>query len=266
LEREARLAWGCRSFAFDRALAARVAQMKSDFLVEPIRASGRGISLDRDAPCVRSRFRHVIGELHPEKVIHVRAERLFDAQGHFRRQRGLAVQKIGERSAAHFQNLSRLRHGEAESFDDSVLIRSPGWADSSWAFGLLVVVDQVNIAGGVCLFVVVEINRQFPVTVRLHDPFRSPLRGCSFQPGNRLSWSSISAVSRANRSLRSLSAIADGTPGHFLPPGAALALCGESGQVACYPFHYSSMYGYTVHVKWFIVGENPHRTSAIDYG
>ena len=47
-----------------------------------------------------------------------RAERLFDAQGHFRSQRGLAVQKIGERRAAHLQNLGRLRHAEAESFDD----------------------------------------------------------------------------------------------------------------------------------------------------
>ena len=61
---------------------------------------------------------------------HVRAERLFDAQGHFRRQRGLAVQKIGERGAAHFQNLRRLRH-VAESLDDLGLnqvarMRRPG--------------------------------------------------------------------------------------------------------------------------------------------
>ena len=39
------------------------------------------------------RFRHVIGELHPEQMIHIRAKRLFDAQRHFRRQPGLAVQK-----------------------------------------------------------------------------------------------------------------------------------------------------------------------------
>src|ERR1700683_2830764 len=57
-----------------------------------------------------------------------------------------------------------------------------------------------------------KINRQFPVTVKLHDPFRSPFRGCSCQPGRRRSCSSVSAVSRANRSLRSLSIIADGTP------------------------------------------------------
>ena len=62
------------------------------------------LSFDRDATCVLSCLRHVIGELHPEKVIHVRAERLFDAQGHFLSQRGLAVQKIGERRAAYFKN------------------------------------------------------------------------------------------------------------------------------------------------------------------
>jgi len=67
---------------------------------------------------VLSRFRHVVGELHAEKVIHVRAESLLDAQGHFWSQCGLAVEKIGERSAAHLQNLRRLRHGEAESFND----------------------------------------------------------------------------------------------------------------------------------------------------
>jgi len=47
---------------------------------------------------------------------------------------GLAVQKIGERSAAHLQNLRRLRHGEAESFDDfgSYQVARVGLA--SWAF------------------------------------------------------------------------------------------------------------------------------------
>src|ERR1700680_4702255 len=55
----------------------------------------------------------------------------------------------------------------------SVLIRSPGWGGFFMGIAsLLMVVDQVNIAGGVRLFVVAEINRQFPVTVRLHNPFR----------------------------------------------------------------------------------------------
>ena len=80
--------------------------------------SGRNIPLDSDVPGVLPRFRHVVGELHAEKVVHVRAERLFDAQGHFRRQRCRAVQKVGKRGAAHFQNLRRLRYVEAEGFDD----------------------------------------------------------------------------------------------------------------------------------------------------
>src|ERR1700687_5640197 len=77
-------------------------------------ASGRSISPNRETSRVLPRFRHVIGNLHTEKVLHVRAEGLFDAQGHFRRQRGLAVQKIGERGAAHLQNLRSLRDAEAE--------------------------------------------------------------------------------------------------------------------------------------------------------
>ena len=63
-------------------------------------------------PC-GSVFRHVVGELHAEKVVHVRAERLFDAQGHFRRQHGLSAQEVGQRGAAHFQNIRCLRHVDA---------------------------------------------------------------------------------------------------------------------------------------------------------
>ena len=68
-----------------------------------------------------------------------------------------AISGVGERSAAHFQNLRRLRHGEAESFDDfgSYQVARMGRVLHRH-FGLLVVVDQVNIAGGVCLFVVAE--------------------------------------------------------------------------------------------------------------
>jgi len=40
-----------------------------------------------------------LNPLHAQNVVQVRAERFFDAQGHFRRQRGIVVQKIGEREA-----------------------------------------------------------------------------------------------------------------------------------------------------------------------
>ena len=40
------------------------------------------------------RLGHVVGEPHPEEVVHVRAERLFNAQRHFRRRRSLAVQQV----------------------------------------------------------------------------------------------------------------------------------------------------------------------------
>jgi hypothetical protein len=49
---------------------------------------------------VLPRFRHGVSELHVEQVVHVGTERLFDAQSHFRRQCGLAVEQIGERGPA----------------------------------------------------------------------------------------------------------------------------------------------------------------------
>ena len=69
---------------------------------------GRDIPLDQDVPLARPRFGHVVGELHAQKVVHVRTERLFDAKGHFRRQSGLASQKVGKRGAAYFQKFRRL--------------------------------------------------------------------------------------------------------------------------------------------------------------
>src|SRR2546430_2214753 len=48
----------------------------------------------------------------------------------------------------------------------SVLIRAPGWGGFFIGIaGLLMVVDQINIAGGVHLFLVAENHRQFPVTL-----------------------------------------------------------------------------------------------------
>src|ERR1700688_3128224 len=103
-----------------------------------------------------------------------------------------------------------------------------------------------------------KISRQFPETVRLHDPFRSPLRGCRFQPGNRRSCSSVSAVSRANKSLRSLSAIAGGTPLAFPSSWSCLSPLWRKRTSCTLSLHYSSMYGYAVHVKRFIVeGKTP---------
>src|ERR1039457_5891443 len=80
--------------------------------------SGRDVPLDGNVSGMLSRYRHVVSELHAEKVVHIGTEGLFDAQGHFRRERRLAVEEVGERGAAHFQNLRRLRHVETEGFDD----------------------------------------------------------------------------------------------------------------------------------------------------
>ena len=67
----------------------------------------------------------MVGELHADEVIHVRAESFFGTQSHFRRQRRLAMKKIGERSAAHFQNLRRFDTVRPSASMTSVL--SPGW-------------------------------------------------------------------------------------------------------------------------------------------
>lgn len=58
------------------------------------------------------RFGNVVGELHPEEVVHIRAERLFDAERHFRGQGGFAVER------ASFQDSRCRRYVQAESFDD----------------------------------------------------------------------------------------------------------------------------------------------------
>jgi len=79
--------------------------------------SGGDVAPDCEAAGVLAGLGYVVGELHAEKVVHVWAEGFLDAQRHFRRERGLAVQQVGERGAAHFQNLRRLGDGEAESFD-----------------------------------------------------------------------------------------------------------------------------------------------------
>ena len=42
--------------------------------------SGRNLSLDRDVPRALPCFRHVVGKLNIEIMVHVQTERLFDAQ------------------------------------------------------------------------------------------------------------------------------------------------------------------------------------------
>jgi hypothetical protein len=65
-----------------------------------------------------SHFRHVIRELHPQQVIHIRTERLFDSKRHLGCESCLAMEEIGECRAAHFEYLCGLRHIKTESFDD----------------------------------------------------------------------------------------------------------------------------------------------------
>jgi hypothetical protein len=48
---------------------------------------------------------HIVRKLHPKKVVHVRAERFLNAEGHFRGQRRLAGEKIRQGRAANFENV-----------------------------------------------------------------------------------------------------------------------------------------------------------------
>src|SRR5260370_38625312 len=65
----------------------------------------------------------------------------------------------------------------------SVLIRTPGWGGIFMGVSAyLVVVEQDNRPGGVRAFVERKINRQLPLTVRLHTPLSSPFNGRRFPP------------------------------------------------------------------------------------
>ena len=80
-----------------------------------------------DAAGTFARLRDVISKLHAKQVVHGGAECFFNAQGHVGGERGLAVEEVGERGAADFENFGRLFYGQAQLLDDLVLMRSPGW-------------------------------------------------------------------------------------------------------------------------------------------
>jgi hypothetical protein len=56
------------------------------------RSLSRNMPLDRSPPRLLPRLHDVVSQLHPQKVVHVRPERLSNAQRHLRRQRHFAVQ------------------------------------------------------------------------------------------------------------------------------------------------------------------------------
>ena len=107
-------------------------------------------------------------------MLHVGTEGLFDAQGHFRRELGLAVEKVRERGLAHVQDLRRLRDVQGKGFND---FGSDQAARMGRVFHghciLLMAVDQVNMAGGVRLLVVAK--NQAPVSGHGQAPASSHL-------------------------------------------------------------------------------------------
>ena len=125
------------------------------------------------------RLRDVVGELHAKKVIHVRPECLFDAQGHFGRNAALPFRRSERVARRTFKISAAFDTLRPSASTISVFIRSPGCG---------------GFFMGTCG---PPISRQFPLTVKLQKPFRSPFKACRFHPGKRLSCSRDSAVSSA---------------------------------------------------------------------
>lgn len=61
---------------------------------------------------------NIPGVRHSHKRIHIKAERLLEAQSHVAGQVGPGIQKTGERRARHAQHLSRLGDRKPMGLDD----------------------------------------------------------------------------------------------------------------------------------------------------
>src|SRR6266853_1786310 len=76
----------------------------------------------------------VVPSLHPQQRVHVDTERLFDPQGHFRRERGVAVQQVGQRRAPHFEDFRCVSHRETELAENFLADEKRRGAAASWGF------------------------------------------------------------------------------------------------------------------------------------
>ena len=97
-------------------------------LSEPSRMTLCGdITLDAEFLGMAAGLCHIVRKLHPKKVVHVRAERFLNAEGHFRGERGLAGEKVQQGSAANFENVGCFGYAQAQSVDDLGSDKAPGW-------------------------------------------------------------------------------------------------------------------------------------------
>ena len=53
-----------------------------------------------------------------QQVVYNGAEGFFNAQGHVRRESGLAVEQVRQRRAANFEKFGRILYGQAQFLDD----------------------------------------------------------------------------------------------------------------------------------------------------
>jgi hypothetical protein len=68
----------------------------------------------------------VIPRLNVQERLHLHAERLLDPQRHFRRQRRVAVDEVGQGGTPHVEHLRRLAHRQAE-FVENFLADERAW-------------------------------------------------------------------------------------------------------------------------------------------
>ena len=63
------------------------------------------ITLDAEFLAMAAGLCHIVRKLYPKKMVHVRAERFLNAEGHLRGESSLAGEKIRQGRAANFENV-----------------------------------------------------------------------------------------------------------------------------------------------------------------
>jgi hypothetical protein len=74
----------------------------------------RYVSFDLDLVFPLTGFRDFVGRLHPQKGIHLWAERFLDTDGHLGRKRRVSIEQGGKRGAGNAENLGGVSHREPE--------------------------------------------------------------------------------------------------------------------------------------------------------
>ncbi len=82
--------------------------------VSELARPGGMIPLNLDLPGAAAHLLRGVPSLHPQKHFHIHPKRLLDAQGHFRRKRGAALEKVRQGSAANAKHIRCLGHTQTQ--------------------------------------------------------------------------------------------------------------------------------------------------------